>query len=341
MKNIFKQFVAWATPSFQSEYKRAVLKITLYNFLGVFVVLLIFNLMVYGLFAQSLDLLEHENGENKIALFEKEELAEDQVIEIENNLVNILLISDLIILIITIFVAYLTSKKTLAPLEESYKKQTRFVADAAHELRTPLSVMKAGFEVTLRKYRTEDNYIKIISDSLDEVKRLTTLSNDLLLLVHDKKRIILNEINFSDICKNQIEGMTSYAQTKNISINETIDEDLYILGSKDDLIRLVINLLKNAIDYNKNEGMVAISLTQVHHNIILSVKDTGIGIENSDLPHIFERFYKADLSRTENSSGSGLGLSIVEEIVAEHSGSIKVESKIGVGTTFTVTFPSV
>ncbi|MFA6392905.1 MAG: HAMP domain-containing sensor histidine kinase [Candidatus Paceibacterota bacterium] len=342
MKNILKQLGVSATPSNQNNFKKAVLLLTTYYTLGVFVVLTIFNIMVYGLFVNSLQIKEHENKEVSLSENYLNEEEENRMQEIQDNLFNILLISDAIILLLTLIVAYISSKKTLAPLEESYKRQTRFVADAAHELRTPLAVMKAGAEVILRNNRTIDEYEKFVKECLEEVERLTTLSNDLLFLAHNnnKKINLTSKVSLSLICKKQIETMRIYASIKNITIEDFVDDRLEILGNREDLVRLVINLLKNAIDYNKKGGEVKVTLRKRNNKIALSIEDSGIGIKKEDLAQIFERFYKADNSRTQNSSSAGLGLSIVKEIADEHKGTIEVYSNVNKGTTFIVIFPS-
>jgi signal transduction histidine kinase len=332
--------VGWATPSNQSEFKKATILLTLYYTAGVFIILAIFNVMVYGLFTNNIKTLEHENKEllRESELQDDFEFEENNILEIQDDLLNILLISDAIIIIFALMIAYTSSKKTLAPLETAYKKQTRFVADAAHELRTPLAVIKAGSEVILRKTRTENEYIKFIEESKEEINRLTNLSNDLLFLAQNnkKKEVLFSEFSFSEICKKQINIMRVYADSKKIKINKSIDDNLMIKGNKDDLIRLIINLTKNAIDYNKEKGEITISLKKINNKIILSVIDTGIGIKKEDLTLIFNRFYKADYSRTQNSSGTGLGLAIIKEIIEEHDGTIKVDSIYNKGTTFTV-----
>lgn len=341
MKNIFKQFGEWATLSNQSEFKKATIKLTAYYMAGVFIVLTIFNLMVYILFTNSISIGDNENKEYTSLERSNHELGESGIKEMQDHLINILLTSDAMILFLTLVVAYASSKRTLYPLEVAYKKQARFVADAAHELRTPLSVMKAGFEVILRSDRKGSEYIKFIKESLEEVERLTTLSNDLLFLAHNdnKKNHLLSPISLGELYKRQVSIMQAYANTKNVSIEDKIEDDSTILGNQDDLTRLFINLLKNAIDYNKEGGKVTISLKKKDDNIILSIEDNGIGIEKKDLDQIFERFYKADNSRTQNSSSTGLGLSIVKEIVDEHEGTIEVDSIPSKGTTFTIILP--
>jgi signal transduction histidine kinase len=339
MKNILKQLEEWATLFHQSKFKKAVILLTIYYTTGVFIVLTIFNLLVYILFTNS---LQSKNDEQIESSFVKNtDIDENKLKEIQNNLAKILLMSDTFILMITLIVAYVSSKRTLAPLEEAYKKQSRFIADAAHELRTPLSVMKTGSEVMLRNDRTIDEYKKYIGESLEEVERLTNLSNDLLFLAHNNKNKIntADKVSLSELFNKQIEIMRSYANTKNVKIKSSITNNTSLLGIKDDLTRLFINLLKNAIDYNKNGGIVEITLNRKNNNVILSVRDNGIGIEKENLTKIFERFYKEDNSRTKNSSSTGLGLSIVKEIVYEHNGTIEVHSNIGEGTNFIVKLP--
>jgi len=343
MKNISKQFEGWDTPSEQSNFKKAVILLTIYYTTGVFIVLAIFNLMVYGLFTNSIKTGDNERAEKINQQINGIKIKESSAKEMQDNLLNILLTSDAVILIITLLVAYLSSKRTLKPLEEAYKKQSRFVADAAHELRTPLSVMKAGGEVILRSDRSKDDYTKYIKESLEEVDRLTTLSNDLLFLAsNNKKKVKSNtQVNLGGICKKQIEIMRAYADVKNIKIEDNIEDNLILEGEKEDLTRLIINLLKNAVDYNKQGGKIIISLKKKNNKIILSIEDTGIGIKKEDMDQIFERFYKADNSRTQNSSSTGLGLSIVKEIIDEHHGQIEVNSQIDKGTIFTVTLSSI
>lgn len=343
MKNILKQFVEWVMPSNQSEYKKATIALTIYYTLSVVLVLVVFNFLVYFLFDSNLDRSRGEYLENSLLEDHEYRYNEEWAEQIQQGFTGILLTSDLIIIFLTLILAYVLAKKTLTPLEESHQKQIRFTADAAHELRTPLAVMQAGGEVILRSDRSADEYKKFISESLDEVKRLTTLSNNLLFLArNDKKKVnLITKNSFTDICRKQVDIMRSYAIKKNIVILDSISENIFVLGVGDDLIRMVVNLLKNAVDYSHINGEVEVSLKKHNHQAILVIKDFGVGIKESDLGRIFERFYKADNSRTLNSTSTGLGLAIVLEIVKEHKGTIKVDSIFGKETTFTVVLPCI
>lgn len=244
----------------------------------------------------------------------------------------------------SIVVAYLMARRTLAPLSLSYQLQRRFIADAAHELRTPLAVIKAGSEVLLQHERGIDQYKKFIGESLEEVDRLIALSNDLLFLAQSRELQsgVQSMFSLSEVCTQQSSSILSYTQEKDIILTSIIVPEISIKGKASDMSRLVLNLLKNAIDYNTQGGSVSILLSKEGSSALLVVRDSGTGIDEKDLAHIFDRFYKADSSRTQTQeTGSGLGLSLVYDILLEHHGTVTVESKRAVGTTFTLRFPCV
>ena len=335
MKNTSKQSEASGINSRPDNFKAAVIRLTAYYSVGIFVILAVFSMLVYGLFVESLDtdIREDESG------IETEEAFHT---EAKENLFNILLISDVALLFIAIFISYSLSKRTLEPLEIAYQKQKKFVADAAHELRTPLSVMKAGGEVVSQKERSIAEYQRFILESSEEVERLIKLSNDLLLLANNESSTKANfkHVYFSLLTKKQCESIVPYANLKQVTVVSEIAEGINIEGKEDDIKRLLLNLLKNAVDYNKVGGTVFVKLSKKGNLALLSVKDTGVGIADKDIPFIFERFYKADSSRTQNtSSGGGLGLAIVSDIVAQHGGAINVSSVIGQGSVFEFEIP--
>jgi signal transduction histidine kinase len=333
MKNTSKQSEGSDISSRPNEFKLAVFRLTAYYSAGVFLVLVIFSFLVYGLFAQSInvDLHDDEDRGGQEEVFH---------IEIKENLSDILITSDLILFFVTVLVSYVLSKKTLAPLELAYQKQKRFVADAAHELRTPLAVMKAGAEVLSRKERTVLEYQKFLAESLEEIERLIKLSNDLLFLARSDKVVIgAHElVSMSDLCHAQIDSIAPYAKLQQVVISKEIGENIAVFGKKSDLSRLILNIIKNAIDYNKPDGLVNVVLIKKNTKAILRVQDTGIGIAAKDLPNVFDRFFKADSSRSV-SPGTGLGLAIARAIAADHQGSIHVQSILGQGSTFELELP--
>ena len=343
MNNIFKQFVALATSSNADSFRRAVVRLTAYYTAGVFFILSVFSVLIYSLIVADLENNLYENTEEAVSILEIRD--EPLLHEVTENLFNILLFSDLILLILTIGVSYALARKTLMPLRDAYQKQKKFVGDAAHELRTPLAVLKAGSELLLQHDRGEAEYKKFITESQEEIDRLIVLSNDLLFLAQGKeKRVesLSTPVSFSVVCTRQCGNIQAYAHQHDVSLDTHIEEGVMVRGSDSDLSRLILNLLKNAIDYNIPRGTVTLTLKKEDSQVLLRVEDTGIGMHEKDIPHIFERFYKADSSRTQKlTSGSGLGLSIVEEIVMRHGGTLKVESVLEKGTTFELHFPCV
>lgn len=342
MNTTLKRFVALVTNSTATDFKTAVIRLTAYYTLGVFCILIVFSVAVYNLFSLEVERrieIEYEDDEYIPML---EVRTEPLLHEVTENLYNILVISDAVLLFFTIIISYVLARKTLAPLEEAYEREKQFVADAAHELRTPLSVLKAGAEVLLEKDRAREEYRQFVVESQDEINRLITLSNNLLFLVRHTGGVARATQTFSldEVCVQQCERLVAYATQKGVTVTHQVDAPVTQVGNRDDMARLVLNLLKNAVDYNREGGSVRLTLLKAHREATLRISDTGIGIAPSDVPRIFERFFKADTARTQKSTtGSGLGLALVKEIADAHSGTLRVESKIGEGTTIELRVP--
>jgi len=342
MKNIFRLFVVWVTNLRNNAFFRAKLKLTFFYIATLLVVIIVFSIMLYTLFVNNIA----SNFEFEEKVYSEVEINSQYVIL--NNAIShlklVLIVTDIGIILIISGLGYLLAGKTLQPIKKSLDEQKRFVSDSAHELRTPLSIMKTGIEtMAIEKNQTLKDYKDLNEDLLEEVDKLINMSNDLLFLARTdsaKPQKSQDKINISSICSNQIKSIKIYANNKGISLNEDIKKALYIIGNADQINRLIANLLKNAIDYNRKNGEVLLSLKKYKHNIILTVKDTGIGISLNDQKRIFERFYKVDKARSIYEGGSGLGLSIVKEIVDFHKGAIKINSVPGKGTEVTLLFHS-
>jgi two-component system, OmpR family, sensor histidine kinase CiaH len=259
------------------------------------------------------------------------------------HLFSIILSTDVGCFFVTIIVSYFLAKRTLAPLAESYEKQKQFVADTAHELRTPLSVMKAGHEMLLQKERSLTDFKKGVESSLEEINRLVALTNQLLLLSRSAETPVSNAVcELSDVVTLHITLFKEYAESKQVTLTSSIAPAIAVRGQADTYGQIIMNLVKNAIDYNHTGGTVTVKLYGDGTGCTLTVTDTGIGIPAEKIPHIFDRFYKVDSARTGGTaSGSGLGLSIVKELVAKKNGTISVESVLGNGTTVMIALPVV
>jgi two-component system OmpR family sensor kinase len=229
--------------------------------------------------------------------------------------------------------------QTLERLEALFTSQQRFLADVSHELRTPLTVIKGNVDL-MRRMKEVDP--ESLASMYEEVGRLTRLVGGLLLLAQaesGKLTLNLGRVSLDVLLMEVFQEMHILAGTRvHMSIKE-IDQ-LEIQADRDRIKQVLLNLVGNAIQYTPQGGDVLLSLAKVGNQARTIVRDTGPGIPAEDLPHIFERFYRAEKSRTRAKSGGfGLGLSIAQWIVENHGGRIDVESKEGKGTTFTIWLP--
>ena len=172
---------------------------------------------------------------------------------------------------------------------------------------------------------------------------MSSMVNDLLFLAQSDgfKKKEFSRLDLGKITQNQVDSMKAYAEHKKIILKSDTGKEFFIKGNRSDLKRLLTNLMKNAIDYNKLGGSVNISLEKNKSQVILKIIDTGVGISKDNLSHIFDRFFKVDQAHMRESSGAGLGLAIIKEIVSEHNGKIEIQSQVGQGTQFLIYFPSV
>lgn len=232
-----------------------------------------------------------------------------------------------------------TFDRMLSRLDEAFRRERQFTADASHELRTPLAAMQAILDVIHEKRRTPDEYEQALDDIAEEAARLQSLTQALLLLARGdlETGASFEPVDLSTLLHDVIASLRPLAEAKGLTLSCTSTDQLNVIGDTDGLIRLFLNLLDNAIKFT-GQGQITIRASRSSNNVaIIEVTDTGIGISPEHLPHIFDRFYRAETSRT--SPGTGLGLSIAREIVRQHSGSIDVSSQPSQGTTFTVHLP--
>jgi len=220
------------------------------------------------------------------------------------------------------------------------KIRSDFVANVSHELKTPLTSIK-GFVETLKDGAIEDKEIagKFLNIIEVEVERLVRLINDLLYLSeieNAKIQVTEDDVNVKEVLEECIELLRFKAESKNIKMQLRLDDKLKMKIHKDWLKQIFINLIDNAIVYNRENGEVIIEVERLDEKIAIRVKDTGIGIPQNEIERIFERFYRVDKGRSRKLGGTGLGLSIVKHIVELYNGKIYVQSEVGKGSEFTI-----
>ena len=236
----------------------------------------------------------------------------------------------------------LTLNDMIGRLDQSFARQRRFVADASHELRTPVTVIRTITDIALENSLTLDEYSGILRDINCETERLGQLISDLLALARvDEGQLLLDRepVRLDLLALDVAAALEPLALERGITLDVEAPASATVCGDTARLIQMMMGLVDNALIYTNALGTVTLIVTCDRDNARFAVCDTGIGIAPEDVAHIFERFYRADLARSRAAGGSGLGLSIVDWIVRSHHGSITVESQEGQGSTFTVTLP--
>lgn len=229
-------------------------------------------------------------------------------------------------------------------LEKSFTQAKQFSQDAAHEIRTPLTIIRGEIEELIENESGNNKTISTLENILEEVQYLSSIS-ERLLLIHNMDtnniKYHFEKIQLSELMKEIYQDVLVLSLEKNIKVDMVAAENITIYGNKELISRLLWNISDNAIKYNNPNGSVSINLYQVNSQIIIQVKDSGIGIPDKDITKIFDRFYRVDKSRSRQLGGSGLGLSICKWIAELHNGQISVESKEQIGSVFTIKFSSV
>ncbi len=236
-------------------------------------------------------------------------------------------------------------------IEEAFRLQKQFTADASHELKTPLTILLGEIEVALSNPRSSEDYVRILNSAVEEIRRITKIVDELLTLARlESGQLQMQKlpIRLDELLLDSVSKTSAYASQRNIAINFEIhdesgeeSEEVIVEGDEDKLLSVFINLLDNAIKYSSDNTLIGVVLTPGKDFAHVEIVDKGIGISPEDLPHIFDRFYRADKSRSSDGAqgGTGLGLSISKYLVEAHGGTLGIESVKGKGTTVTIRLP--
>lgn len=232
--------------------------------------------------------------------------------------------------------------RMIARLDDAFQQVNRFTADASHELRTPLTIIRGELESILREANLTTKLRAELNVVLEEVERLTRITEDLLVIarIEAGEVLIRQEVfDLGSLVSSVVDQMHLLAEDKHLGFNVSVQEPVLIQADSGHIKQVVVNLLDNAIKFTPPSGNIDVVVNRRDGQAVFSVRDTGIGIPEDDLSHIFDRFYRADRARSRAIGGSGLGLSILRSICMAHGGTVWVESAYNKGSCFTVTLP--
>lgn len=325
-----------------SPIRSAVMRMTLFYLAILTLISVSFSVVVYDLSVRELDrsmpaqVLRELGGRFFVGEYEQRWL--DLMDESQARLKQRLVLWNIVIIGLGAVGSYWFARRTLEPIDGAMERQGQFISDASHELRTPLTAMMTETEVGLRDPAlTLDEAKQLLASNLEEAKRLSGLTTNLLELSSGRRHeLALEPVELAEVAARAMQQVEPARARKQAEISSSITKQT-VLGDPRRLGELLVILLDNAIKYSDKKAQVTLAAKKHGRTVTLTVRDNGIGIAPTDLPHIFDRFYRADASRsTRHIDGHGLGLSIARQIVDSHGGQITATSKVGHGTTFTV-----
>ncbi len=336
-------------------FQTARLKLTAWYLLIIMLISIIFSLVIFnivsnqieGLIHMQNDRIEHfqqdlQGGDQKLSPHHDQPpvISTQELQDQKNQLLITLIIVNGIIFIIAGGAAYFLAGRTLRPIKIMIDEQNQFVSHASHQLRTPIATMRIDIEGSLlERHITDQRAREIANSNLEELGSLQTLTNNLLRLAqvpHDVSKQYAEKVSLDESIQDACKKVSTLAKKKHITLRQNV-EKAFVTGDKSSLTEVFVILLENAIKYSPEKTSITISTKREKHTLKIIVADHGVGIEEKDLPHIFNRFYRSSQSYPQE--GYGLGLSIAKRITETHNGSISVTSEINKGTKFTISLP--
>lgn len=331
-------------------FSRAYLKLAGFYLAIIVAISLFFSVNIYFVSARELErgarrqdqLVQSAFGPPPAGEARRIREARDQTLdEAKARVIGRLVLVNVLIIVGAGGLSYYLARRTLQPIEEAHESLDRFTADASHELRTPITAMKSEIEVALADPRLTLKEAKAqLVSNLEELEKLTTLSEGLLRLAQlDAGELPTEPHDLADIIEQAVQHVATRAKKKQIAIKVQATP-VTIQADHTSLVEALVTVLDNAIKYSPAHKAVQVTTKKTKHHARVTITDSGPGISRDELPHIFDRFYRADSSRTKNGTdGYGLGLSLAKHITELHGGSITASSRQGRGTTVTISLP--
>lgn len=335
-------------------FRSARIRLTLWYLLIIMTISVSFSLVIFRMLSTELDRIERAQQMRnerlipdrvRIVLQQENEppwldrLDPEIIKETKDRLMVMLLLVNLGILGASTVLGYFLAGKTLHPIQQMVDEQNQFVTDASHELRTPLTALKSSIEVALRGKNQTQETNELLKSNLEDVNNLQILSDGLIRLSQYEKGengFPIGPVSLKEITDTAVKKLQHQAKEKHIRIAASV-KDGTVEGNASALGELITILLDNAVKYSPKHTTVTVSSEKNDGSVVFRVIDEGVGIDEKDMPHIFDRFYRADKSRTKTRAGGyGLGLAIAKQIVDRHHGTISAEANKPKGTVFTV-----
>ena len=332
-------------------FHNASLRLTGLYLLIIMAISLLFSLGLYRIASTEIDrgvrrqpgpITQILRTTNRELMIEIEEQQEQTISEVHDRLKIGLIVLNILIATGGGLLSYFLARITLRPIEEAHNAQSRFTADASHELRTPITAMRAETELTLTEPKLSLDMAKAqLESNIEELDKLTKLSEDLLRLARlDNEPPTKSPESIKNIIETAIDRVKTPAEKKKQLVTVSKFKDMSILAESSALTEALVTILDNAVKYSPDKSEIKVGVKPTKSGLEISIADKGPGIKDSDIARIFERFYRADQSRNKNTvNGYGIGLSIAKSIIEAHGGNILVKSVIDKGTTFIVSIP--
>lgn len=325
-------------------FHSALVRLTMWYMVIILVMSLLFSGIVFSLASREIERAFGPRRPGEVSIFINSDqvlqLRQERIDDSNGRLIVNLVVFNLMTLAVGGVCSYLLARRTLRPIENAIEMQSRFSSDAAHELRTPLAIMRSETEVTLRdKKVAKPELIETLKSNLDEIDRLQTLTNRLLLL-SEQHELELTSLQIDEVATEAMTRAVPLASAKSIAIDNQV-MPLKVMGNYDALVDTLGVLIDNAIKYSPEKSAITLTSRTEDGRVVIDVADEGEGIAQAEQVRVFDRFYRTDESRSrQHVEGHGLGLSIAKRLMEVQKGSIGVTSQLGKGSVFSIRIPS-